>query len=72
MLVPFKKVCRYKHIYLLKIKIYCSNKLIYLSSYMNIYTLELLTAAVFLGMLIGGIACGLFSDHFGRRPTLLG
>ena len=39
---------------------------------MYMLLLELLTAAVFLGMLIGGIACGLLSDHFGRRPTLLG
>ena len=72
MLVTFKKVCRYKHIYLLLINRYCNNKLIYLSLNVYLFILELLTAAVFLGMLIGGIACGLLSDHFGRRPTLLG
>ena len=30
-----------------------------------------LTAAVFAGMLIGGLACGYFSDRLGRRPLLL-
>ena len=32
---------------------------------------ELLTSAVFIGMLMGGIFCGFLSDQIGRRPTLL-
>lgn len=32
---------------------------------------ELLSAAVFLGMLFGGILCGYLSDIIGRRPCLL-
>jgi hypothetical protein len=39
---------------------------------MNIYIdTEYLSAAVFLGMLFGGIVCGLLSDKYGRRPCLL-
>ncbi|KAL6070224.1 Synaptic vesicle glycoprotein 2A [Balamuthia mandrillaris] len=30
-----------------------------------------LSAAVFMGMLVGGVACGLGSDRFGRKPCLL-
>lgn len=33
---------------------------------------ELLTAAVFMGMLVGGLACGYLSDIIGRKPCLLG
>lgn len=32
---------------------------------------EFLTASVFMGMLIGGLACGYASDIVGRRPCLL-
>lgn len=32
----------------------------------------LLSAAVFFGMLCGGLLCGLFSDAFGRKPSLVG
>ena len=32
---------------------------------------EYLSAAVFLGMLFGGIICGSLSDYVGRRPCLL-
>lgn len=32
---------------------------------------ELLTSAVFVGMLFGGILCGYFSDIVGRKPVLL-
>jgi MFS family permease len=30
-----------------------------------------LAAAVFIGMLVGGLACGVLSDKAGRRPLLL-
>lgn len=32
---------------------------------------ELLSSAVFIGMLIGGVVCGYMSDYIGRRPCLL-
>ena len=32
---------------------------------------ELLSAAIFVGMLIGGIVCGYYADKFGRKPCLL-
>jgi MFS family permease len=35
------------------------------------YKKEFLSAAVFMGMLFGGVACGYLSDIIGRRPCLL-
>jgi VNT family MFS transporter (synaptic vesicle glycoprotein 2) len=35
------------------------------------YKKEFLSAAVFMGMLFGGVACGYISDALGRRPCLL-
>lgn len=32
---------------------------------------ELLSAAVFIGMLFGGLLCGILSDRIGRKPCLL-
>eukprot|EP01038_Epipyxis_sp_PR26KG_P009256 gene9256-12471_t len=32
---------------------------------------EFLSAAVFMGMLFGGVLCGIMSDRFGRKPCLL-
>lgn len=36
----------------------------------NIYSSEFLSAAVFIGMLFGGLLCGLLSDRIGRKPCL--
>lgn len=35
-----------------------------------LYLAEFLSAAVFIGMLFGGLMCGLLSDRIGRRPCL--
>jgi MFS family permease len=35
------------------------------------YNKEFLSAAVFMGMLFGGISCGYLSDKFGRHPCLM-
>ena len=32
---------------------------------------EVLSAAVFVGMLFGGVVCGYFADKVGRKPCLI-
>ena len=44
---------------------------LFVFAFFNVFISELLSAAVFIGMLFGGLLCGILSDAIGRKPCLL-